>query len=524
MKQGYIFLLFFSLVFIQNSLLAQTDTLCDAPYLKCKPFLPTHFNNFSDILVPAASLIDSAADNCTPTVPLEYSIIIPSDDRGKFPLDCKGKPFEAYFGDCTDTMKLQLWAKNAAGYTAKCTTRLIIWDIWGHITCNDNIGVLYRGCISTLKGEPFDSAEIHKGFAPYQGGVFSSSNSRPDGSYYRYAGQDSAYFHPVFDYNHINGVSSYDLLLLSRHILNIDPIQNSYILIAADANRSGTLTTLDIVELRKVILGIDYKLFNNTSWRFVERDFVFPSPFFPFAAPFQEGYHAPGPTRNDFIAIKIGDLNLNALPPGQLQAAEDRNAPMLPLALRDRKVAAGEVFEVNLATPAAAEALQFSLEHYGLELLDFVPEAPYTNDHFAHFPEKATLTAAFDLGAAAAFTLRFRAQHEGFLSEMLRFSDAVTHSEAVVAQQVRKPVLQFSSEGDFSIAPNPNTGQGVISFHLEKAELVRLRVYDALGRSIWAHRENYPAGAHQVALDLGGQKGIFYVVKNDVVRQVVVVP
>jgi hypothetical protein len=49
-------------------------------------------------------------------------------------------------------------------------------------------------------------------------------------------------------------------------------------MIAADANNSTTVTALDLVKIRALILYLDDELANNTSWRFVEQDYVFPNP------------------------------------------------------------------------------------------------------------------------------------------------------------------------------------------------------------------------------------------------------
>jgi len=48
-------------------------------------------------------------------------------------------------------------------------------------------------------------------------------------------------------------------------------------MIAADANYDGKITTLDIILLRKVILGISQNMPQGESWRFVPRDYVFPT-------------------------------------------------------------------------------------------------------------------------------------------------------------------------------------------------------------------------------------------------------
>ncbi|MBK7937144.1 MAG: hypothetical protein IPJ82_08605 [Lewinellaceae bacterium] len=93
---------------------------------------------------------------------------------------------------------------------------------------------------------------------------------------------------PTKDDNPLNGVSTYDLVLISKHILGLEPLNSPYKMIAADANKSNSITTFDIVEIRKLILGIYNELPNNTSWRFVDKDYVFPQPTNPFATTFPE--------------------------------------------------------------------------------------------------------------------------------------------------------------------------------------------------------------------------------------------
>jgi hypothetical protein len=42
-----------------------------------------------------------------------------------------------------------------------------------------------------------------------------------------------------------NGVSTYDLVLISLHILQVDQLDSPYKVIAADANNSQSVTTLE---------------------------------------------------------------------------------------------------------------------------------------------------------------------------------------------------------------------------------------------------------------------------------------
>ena len=117
---------------------------------------------------------------------------------------------------------------------------------------------------------------------------------------------------PIKNTNPLNGVTTYDLVLITRHILGVEILDSPYKIIAADANRSGTVTTLDMVFIRKLILNIDQSFPNNYSWRFVDKNYQFVNPLNPTAEAFPEVVNInnlSGDFTADFIAIKIGDVN-----------------------------------------------------------------------------------------------------------------------------------------------------------------------------------------------------------------------
>ncbi len=126
---------------------------------------------------------------------------------------------------------------------------------------------------------------------------------------------------PEKDDNPLNGVTTYDLVLISKHILGSEPLNSPYKMIAADANKSGSITTFDIVEFRKLILGIynppppEVNPWPNSSWRFVDKEYTFPNPANPFQAAFPEIIEhlnlAAYETAN-FVGVKIGDVNNTA--------------------------------------------------------------------------------------------------------------------------------------------------------------------------------------------------------------------
>ena len=123
---------------------------------------------------------------------------------------------------------------------------------------------------------------------------------------------------PVRDGDDNNGVSTIDMVFIQRHILGLTLLNSPYKMIAADINRSGSITTFDMVLMRQLILQNVDEFSMNTSWRFVDADFVFTDSSNPFLDDFPESITinpVGGETYNvDFVAIKIGDTNGNANP------------------------------------------------------------------------------------------------------------------------------------------------------------------------------------------------------------------
>ena len=111
------------------------------------------------------------------------------------------------------------------------------------------------------------------------------------------------------------------------------------------------MTTIDVVQLRKLILNITQTLNNNTSWRFVDKNQTFSNPNNPFADGIQEFYNVNNLNDNlndvDFVAIKVGDVN-NTVTPNNLISADDRNTTDdLTFIVQDEVLEPGEVYHVS---------------------------------------------------------------------------------------------------------------------------------------------------------------------------------
>lgn len=127
---------------------------------------------------------------------------------------------------------------------------------------------------------------------------------------------------PSKDINYAEGISLIDLVAIAQHINGSQPITDPYRLIAANANGLDNIISFtDLQAIRDLLFGISTDFPNNTSWRFVPKNYVFPNPTNPFNPPFPESIIVPNLqdtlVGQDFYGIKIGDVAdpSNSAPP-----------------------------------------------------------------------------------------------------------------------------------------------------------------------------------------------------------------
>jgi hypothetical protein len=331
---------------------------------------------------------------------------------------------------------------------------------------------------------------------------------------------------PYKNDNPLNGVSTYDLVLIGRHILGTEPINSPYRLLAADANLSGTVTTADIQQIQKLILGIYQDFPGNTSWRFVPAGFQFENPDNPFSPPPPAGLSEAGAAASmydaDFVGIKVGDVNESAIP-NNLVGSDERSYGRFELALGDdREVTSGEVFETAFRSPGGVPGFQFTLETGDLEVLEIVPGEGLRASDFAVFPARRLLTVSWHGHAAEqpVFTVRFRARAAGRLADLLAVSSRLTAAEAYGADGQRLEIaLRFADETVkttgfelYQNEPNPFAERTVVPFYLPEAARATLVVYDATGRVLHTETGDFGRGRQTFHVDLGlrSEAGLLY--------------
>ena len=204
---------------------------------------------------------------------------------------------------------LAIWAIDEQGNSDYCIVNVVVQDPSDACSVEP-----LRGVIATEEDGLVAGATVQF----WRNGTYlNESTSNADGEYQLMV-QDSVEIIPTKDNNINNGLSTYDLILISKHILTTQLLDSPYKIIAADVDNSGAVSTLDVIRLRKVVLFVEDAFPNNTSWRFVPADYEFLDPAHPLEEDFPTSIQVdldvnPNPMIN-FVAIKIGDANSSANP------------------------------------------------------------------------------------------------------------------------------------------------------------------------------------------------------------------
>ena len=344
---------------------------------------------------------------------------------------------------------------------------------------------------------------------------------------------------PLYNQFPMNGVSSFDLILIAKHFLDIEQLDSPYKIIAADINHSGSVTTLDLVELRKMILMIDSEFANNTSWRFVDANFVFPNAANPFVTAFPEIVNVNGlleSVQHDFVGVKIGDVN-GTVVPNNLIGGDGRSFNGdLSFNVQDVEMEVEESYEVAFSASEfeAIMGYQYTL-NFDTDLLEFVKvrggdldgmsdanfglsllhegaiTTSWTNDRPLRLSEDVAL-----------YYVTFTAKRATLLSEALSISSRYTNAEAydVSTGNGQLNLLNIALRFDDALStkftlmqntPNPFSDETVIGFILPEATFANMTIYDVSGSVLKSIEGNYEAGYNEVSLDRSDLKsGMMY--------------
>ncbi len=412
--------------------------------------------------------------------------------------------------NCTGPQTVALWVKDAAGNWDYCETYIEVQNNMGApgvLACPSTpiSGAKIAAAIATETGKDVENVMVKlSGAASYQKPTTINGKTEFYG-----LGKTSSYtVKPELDKNPLNGVSTLDLVLMSKHILGVQPLNSAYQMIAADVNKSGTVSTADIVELRKMILAIQSNFTKNTSWRFVDKSYQFPTN--PLSAAFPESKQFNGLTNDienaPFVAVKIGDINGNAQTNGQ--AVGRGTVGTFFFNAEEQIFNAGQEVRATFKANEIANILgyQFTM-NYNNSALDLITIDGNTENFGV--VENGTITASWNGSAQAdeqLFTLVFKAKKAGRLSELLNINSKLTTAEAYTKNaELLNVAINYNNATSkmelYQNQPNPFAGRTVIGFNLPKAENAKMTIYDMTGRVLKVIEKDFAKGYNEVTIE-----------------------
>ena len=341
---------------------------------------------------------------------------------------------------------------------------------------------------------------------------------------------------PYKDIDHDNGVTSFDLVLMRKHILQLELLGSPYKIIASDANKDNVVSTFDLVQFQKLILQLTNELPNNTSWRFVDAEYVFPNPSNPFSEAFPECVDidqtngTPNDDIADFVAIKMGDVNYDAkcnLFTGNDTKSRSRDIRLDAIVHRAFYHAGEEIvidFIINGIEEAIAwqTGLRFNTDY--LKLTEAIP-SPYLagmgeNCFGLQEAKEGKLRALWYPADAKPvpckesrliYTLKFKSvKYIEQLSDVLYLDDNVlvnivyepnghAHYPYITIREDRPIEMQKTETEKYSIEAMPNPFNNVLVFFVQSMEKhnVKITLFDIHNREVAFIEKEVLAGNRQ---------------------------
>jgi len=496
-------------------------------------------NNGDDVAIWASDLLEYAEDNCTERTTEEWK----ENARIRREGDNGALSTELALG-CADVadgaVNLEVWIEDEAGNADYCVVAVVIQDNGGNCpTPGTGSSAVISGMTATEFDNRVDNVEVainNDVTMTDAEGIYASA--QPTDNMYNVA--------PEKLDGVAEGISTFDLVLMAQHVLQINELTTPYQLIAADVTGDDKVDIFDMVELRQLILFSITEFSNNTSWRFVDAAYAFQNPTAPWTEDYPQSIEVMNVGDNDhedFVAVKIGDLDGDAKKPFTSSSAEERTSSTLTMVIDDVEMSAGNDYKVDFRASDFNEVTgyQFTL-NFDQDAADFISveagalNVDESNFGFTMINEGIITTSFTEMGKAISvgndevlFSINFSARANATLNDVIALTNEYTVAEAYNTEsEVSDVQLAFNNAGlvtttggEFALfqnTPNPYSETTNVGFNLPEATTATLRIYDVSGKTLKVITANYARGYNEVTInrnDLGAAGVLYYQLDTD---------
>ncbi len=358
-------------------------------------------------------------------------------------------------------------------------------------------------------------------------GIYAFNNMPMGGSYV---------VEPEKDIEHLNGISTLDLIYIQRHVLGLEKLNSPYKLIAADVNSSEDISAVDMIELRKLILGVYAELPNNKSWRFIDAEYQFLDALDPWINEFPEDYEINNLSENmdiDFVGVKIGDVNGSVIANTNMTGhpTENRSSEQLDFVIDHMILERGEIVSI----PVYASSYQnihgwqttIEFEARDIEVIDVIAgELDLNLEENVNIDkqDEGWLSMSYHNSSSETveegeilFEIRLRIKNNLNSDDLFRISSKITRSEAYNESGNIKSIGSNTISADavsiHSVHPNPWIESTEIEFSTDTEGPIEWTFYDVTGKLLYKE-SGYSNGGSQIKnieRDIIGTNGVVYV-------------
>ncbi len=404
--------------------------------------------------------------------------------------------------DCDDVglkdLTIYVWDK--AGNNDFCTVRVKIQDNTNN--CGHSRTIVANGDIHTINNVSMPGVETH--IIDGLSGEFAIASTNIDGAYYCDRMLDNVTYRiePHKDGDYLNGITTIDLVLIQRHILGIETIHDERILLAADVNNDGKVTASDISDLRKLILGTKNEMAGKRSWIFLLKDYKENDPMLipRYASINAQKNHT---YTNDFIGIKIGDINLSADAFLSSNIVKSRAQSKFIQIHQAEKISDNE-YRVSIGADDAGwiTGLQMGLKWDAnvkvkdivSGIIDLKPEnftlnsaslkVSWSSSEGIRIPKDGVLFDLILTDVGDVNTDSWLSISTDFSSEWI---DNQLNDFDVKAKFISNPLPGTETLMVYQNTPNPFTESTLVNYYLETEDWVNITVTDVDGRAIYTN-------------------------------------
>ena len=505
----------------------------------CKAPTPYCLNGVATVIMPtsgslevwASDLNKGSFDNCTAADKLKFTF----DDKATLPsriFTCK---------DITNgrlqLIDVNIWVHDEAGNKDFCKTYIQLEDNPSaqnpEGVCPDLVASLVSisGTAENESSEPIEKVTV-KTTANGSGLPYYTTSTSGKFAFSNIPYKGTVTVEPERKDDPMNGISTLDLVLIQKYLLGQGGLTTPYKMIAADVNQSGSIDVADLLELRKLILGLYEKLPASDSWRFIPKSYKFNDPTAPWSYPMKAVVEAIDKDQNiEFTGVKIGDVNNSSSPHSLLGTEIRESAGGLVLKTENKKVNKGDKVRIEWRSDNFDQFLgmQGTFIHPGMKLLDVESDKlDLQRANIGVKPKESSFTFSWHHDQPMSlkksdvlFTLTFIAETDLILSESLLIGSQTTRAESYRDLTKAYPLsIGFvDSKGKakntselYQNYPNPFKSATVISMQLAQAGYGTLTIYDIQGRVVKNVSKNWEKGYNEIRIDkaLLSSPGIWY--------------